>query len=497
MTLSIDSIDERRESISQLTPTKRKSELGQFMTPSVIGRFMSSMFRPLRGKSVVLLDPGSGIGSLTTEFVKRGVMEGVRSLDCELWEIDSHLIPELRNTLRGCEELCETSHVKFVSTLRTDDFILSQNDLFTTSSGHKFTHSILNPPYKKINSNSLHRSVLRSVGIESSNLYSGFVSLSIEMLDDGGELVGITPRSFCNGPYFRPFRELILRKTSITRVHLFGSRTDPFKGDDVLQENVIFHLVKGETQGDVVISSSSDSSFSDLQERTVPFHEFCSPSDPESVFHLVREEDDDDEMRDLMGVYSHSLDDIGLSVSTGPVVDFRLRSSLREEEGENTVPLFYSFHFDDGRVRHPSPSPKKPQFIEVNDETERWLSLRGNYVLIRRLSSKEERRRVVPSVLLKTETKGELVGLENHLNFIHEKKKGLPKSLCIGLSIYLGSTFVDRWIRRFSGHTQVNSSDLRSLGYPSRKVLTEWGEKNTNLSLGQEEIDSIVHRGRK
>jgi adenine-specific DNA-methyltransferase len=333
------------------------------------------------------------------------------------------------------------------------------------------------------------------VGIESSNLYSGFVSLAIEMLESGGELVGITPRSFCNGPYFRPFRDLILQKTSITQVHLFGSRTDSFRGDDVLQENVIFHLVKGESQGNVIISSSSDSSFSDLLKRTVPFHEFCFPQDPESVFHLVRDEDDDDEMRRLIGVYSHSLTDLKLSVSTGPVVDFRLRSSLKDEEGEHTVPLIYPFHFNKGRVRHPIENPKKPQFIEVNDETRKWLSLRGNYVLVRRLSSKEEKKRVVPAVLLETNTKGVLVGLENHLNFFHEQKSGLSESLCVGLSIYLGSTFVDRWIRRFSGHTQVNSTDLRSLGYPSRDVLTKWGRKYSSKSMSQDEIDSIVHVG--
>jgi adenine-specific DNA-methyltransferase len=378
--------------------------------------------------------------------------------------------------------------------VRTEDFILSQNDLFSNGPESRFTHSILNPPYKKINSNSVHRSVLRSVGIESSNLYSGFVSLSLEMLENGGELVGITPRSFCNGPYFRPFRELILQKTSIVQIHLFGSRTDSFRGDDVLQENVIFHLVKGESQKDVIVSSSSDSSFSDLLKRSVPFSEFCFPRDPESVFHLVRDEDDDDEMKRLMRVYSHRLTDLGLSVSTGPVVDFRLRSSLKNEGKENTVPLFYPFHFDKGQVRHPVDNPKKPQFIEVNDDTKKWLSLRGNYVLVRRLSSKEEKRRVVPTVLFETDTEGTLVGLENHLNFFHQEKRGIPEPLCVGLSLYLGSTFVDRWIRRFSGHTQVNSTDLRSLGYPSRKVLTGWGKKYST-TMSQDEIDSIVNVG--
>lgn len=488
----IDNIEQRREIVSQKTPIKRKSEFGQFLTPSVIGRFMTSMFRPLKGKEIQLLDPGSGIGSLTTEFVRRGVEEGMNSLYSELWELDPPLIPELLMTVEGCEGLCRNHGIKFTHLLRNDDFILSQNDLFRSPTRGQFTHSILNPPYKKINSDSNHRTVLRSLGIETSNLYSGFVSLCIEMLEDGGELVGITPRSFCNGPYFRSFRELILSKTSIVRIHLFDSRTDPFKGDEVLQENVIFHLVKGESQGDVIISTSRDTSFSDLSEWVVPFEEICHPNDSQSVFHLVTDTEDDDEMRRLMGVYSHTLSDIGVSVSTGPVVDFRLRSSLHVERSEGRVPLLYPFHFEDGLVRHPSQSPKKSQFIQVNSDSERWLSPRGTYVLVRRLSSKEEKRRIIPGLLLDSEQTEELIGIENHLNYFHENKRGLSDDLGRGLSIYLGSTFVDKWIRRFSGHTQVNASDLKSLGYPSRKTLITWGTKGSVNTMSQVKIDKLV-----
>lgn len=330
------------------------------------------------------------------------------------------------------------------------------------------------------------------MGIETSNLYSGFVSLCIEMLEEGGELVGITPRSFCNGPYFRPFRELILSRTSVVRIHLFESRTDPFKGDEVLQENVIFHLLKGERQGDVIISTSRDTTFSDLSERVVPFEEICFPNDPQSVFHLVTDTEDDDEMRRLMGVYSHSLSDIGVSVSTGPVVDFRLRSSLHVDGGEGRVPLLYPFHFDNGLVRHPSQSPKKSQYIGVNSDSERWLCPKGTYVLVRRLSSKEEKRRIVPGLLLESEQTERLIGIENHLNYFHENRRGLSDEIGRGLSIYLGSTFVDKWIRRFSGHTQVNASDLKSLGYPSRETLVTWGMKGSVNTLSQEQVDRLV-----
>ena len=71
-----------------------------------------------------------------------------------------------------------------------------------------YTHAILNPPYKKINSGSAHRLALREVGIETVNLYSAFVALALNLLVPGGQLVAIVPRSFCNGPYYRPFRRI-------------------------------------------------------------------------------------------------------------------------------------------------------------------------------------------------------------------------------------------------------------------------------------------------
>jgi len=35
---------------------------------------------------------------------------------------------------------------------------------------------------------------------ETSNLYTAFLAIAIKLLEPGGELVAITPRSFCNGP---------------------------------------------------------------------------------------------------------------------------------------------------------------------------------------------------------------------------------------------------------------------------------------------------------
>ncbi|MDP3686861.1 MAG: SAM-dependent methyltransferase, partial [Sulfurimicrobium sp.] len=69
-------------------------------------------------------------------------------------------------------------------------------------------------------------------------------------------------------------------------------------------------------------------------------------------------------------------------------------------------------------------------------------------------------------------------------------KQGLPEDLALGLSVFLNSSVVDECFRRFSGHTQVNATDLRLLKYPSREVLMKlgrWARKQGMLT--QEQID--------
>ena len=70
-----------------------------------------------------------------------------------------------------------------------------------------------------------------------------------------------------------------------------------------------------------------------------------------------------------------------------------------------------------------------------------------------------------------------LVGFENHLNYFHENGRGLPLRLATGLAFFLNSTLIDDYFRLFSGHTQVNATDLRKLKYPTREQLELLGSR--------------------
>jgi hypothetical protein len=134
---------------------------------------------------------------------------------------------------------------------------------------------------------------------------------------------------------------------------------------------------------------------------------------------------------------------------------------------------------------------KKPNAIMYNEATEKWLYPTGFYCVVRRFSSKEEKRRVVASVV-EPAVFGDhrVVGFENHLNLFHENKRGLPEPLARGLAVFLNTTAMDESFRRFNGHTQVNATDLKLIKYPSRSALIELGKwAMQHSAITQEMID--------
>ncbi|MEQ8746338.1 Eco57I restriction-modification methylase domain-containing protein [Pyruvatibacter sp.] len=471
--------DRVRRDVSPRLDGKTREELGQFLTPESIARDMATMFGQLP-QDVVLLDAGAGVGSLTAAFVSEALSrdEPPRSITVTSFEVDEGLAQLLAETLERCREACEGAGVRFASKVVCDDYILySAEPLLTMVDS--FNCAILNPPYAKLNSASRWRQALRSQGIETVNLYSAFVSLAVNQLEPSGELVAITPRSFCNGPYYQPFRRHVLDSSSIERLYLFESRKTAFKDDAVLQENVIFHLRKGKPQSKLVHLETDGG-----DTREVPFEEIVLPDDEHHFIRLTISKEDA-ELAERVQALPSTLVDLGLNVSTGRIVDFRAKEALRKTHGNDTAPLIYPAHLRDGGVRWPIPDFKKYNAIEVTERIERELVPPGRYLLAKRFSSKEEKRRLVVSVYDAVAP----AAFDNKLNFFHCDGKGLPDELALGLAAFLNSTAVDDYFRLFSGHTQVNATDLRNLHYPARDVLEALGRADLG---GQEKIDAAV-----
>lgn len=468
--------------------------VGQFMTPPPVAAFMAGLFGDLP-RDVRLLDAGAGQGSLTEAFVRHACArrDKPRSISATAFEVDAALLPRLRQAMKNCAEACSEAGVAFEHEVVIDDYVLRSSDALMEGRGlaNHFDCAILNPPYAKINSNSTWRRALRVMGIETSNLYTGFVAVALEHLKAGGQMVAITPRSFCNGTYFVSFRRRLLEEAAIEHIHLYDSRRKTFAEDAVLQENIIFRLTKGTPQSESVYLSASEGPGAEVTERRVLFTEVVAPKDTQRFIRLPITAEHS-ALADKVSALPATLADLGIKVSTGRVVDFRAREHLRKLPGDGTVPLIYPMHFNSGGIDWPKPEGRKSNALALNDSTMDIVVPSGTYVLAKRFTSKEEKRRLVAVVYDAGGIHAEYVGFENHLNYFHESGRGLPAALARGLALFLNSTAVDDFFRQFSGHTQVNATDIRNMHFPDRAALERLGSLAERAWPDQATIDEAV-----
>lgn len=474
-----------------------KSALSQYFTPSYVALFMAGMF-DFNNSHVKILDPGAGAGMLFAaaiyEILSRKV--AVSSIEVVAYEIDPSLKSALESTMKICGEECKKAGIGFTGEIRTRDFIedsILKNGLLG-SEHEKFTHVITNPPYKKLNTGSPTHKLLDSVGRGGPNLYTAFLSMCDLMLEENGQLVSITPRSFCNGVYFVNFRKGFMTRMRISRMHLFTSRSSAFRYEDVLQENIIIKWIKSkQIQKTVMLTSSEGLNDEAMSTIELKSEEIVKRDDPEQVIWVIKDSYEKS-IKEKIERLPNRLKDLGLTVSTGPVVDFRSTRDLSSQQFTDSVPLIQPECISTrGRVNWEPSKMRKAPFIYVNGETMHLLLSNEVFVLTKRFSSNEEKRRIVASLYFPIEPY-EFVGFENRVNYFHRNGRGLDLNLAKGLVLYLNSTIIDSYFRQMSGHTQVNSSDLSRIHFPSADDLISMGTKFFKEGLVQEEIDKIVER---
>jgi adenine-specific DNA-methyltransferase len=283
----------------------------------------------------------------------------------------------------------------------------------------------------------------------------------------------------------------------LEHVHLFESRRAAFKVDGVLQENLIVHYRKEpEDGGDVVISSSAGEE--DLAEPTrhaVARRRIVVPTDRDAAMFLPIDAQDL-RVLSLFRSFRFTLGHLGLDVSTGPVVPFRAtRELIQEPKRTAVVPMLWLQHVRASGVTWPLGAAfRKPEHIRASAPA-KLLVPNTTYVLVRRFSAKEEHRRLVAAVLREGALPGALLGLENHLNFIHRPRGKLTGEEAAGLTALLNSCLFDTYFRISSGNTQVSATELRLLPLPGPEVLVRVAKAVARQGTGATDriVDELVH----
>lgn len=497
------------KSVSQ----EHKKNNGQFFTPQQVGSFMAS-FNTIHKVSIKILDPGCGIGILSCAISEQIVntCPTTRNIELIAFETDLEILPFAEKTLTYLRQWLGDRNINLTHYLCKNDFILHNAHILNDTSGQTEFYDIViaNPPYFKLPKSDLRAITAKAIIHGQSNIYSIFLVLAAKLLNESGQLIFITPRSFCSGNYFKLFREKFFSLIDFKDIHIFDSRTDAFRKDKVLQETIIIVATRKPSQINITNSGkgkelngvriSVSNGVEDLACRRVKeysLNEILDLNSSQKTLHLPSSKIDDSVMT-VFESWENSLETYNIFVSTGPVVDFRNEDIIRFEDTRESVPLLWLHNIEAMNIKWPLKESKgkpKGQFIVSNENSSSKLVPNKNYVLLRRFSSKEATSRLVAAPYLSRRVPSAVaIGIENHLNYIYKGDgKNLTNPEAIGLAGLLNSTLFDIYFRTFNGNINVSATELRNLSFPDIDAIQFIGKKILRKSkVNKQEIDTLV-----
>jgi len=494
---------------------EHKKNLGQYFTPLPIAKFIGE-FAESTCEIVKILDPGCGIGILSISMAEDFFLINpqIKIIDLVAFETDVEILPLAEICFNYLREWLFSKGVEFKYFLCKNDFILHNSYILSgkEDQDEKYDLIVSNPPYFKLPKEDPRSIAAQAVIYGQTNIYSIFLLVAAKLLKPGGKLIFITPRSFCSGNYFRRFREQFFSLIDIKNIHLFESRTSPFKRDKVLQEtliiaasakmryspNQLYLPFDQQSQNSIIISSSTG--MSDIDQRTWMFYSSNSLVDLNSyqkTLHLPSSSQDD-KVIEIFRQWKNSLHAFGWEISTGKIVDFRCKNFIMENHNSESVPLLWLHNIQYMSCKWPSDhgvkGKIKSQYFLSNEESAKVLVTNTNYVLLRRFSSKDDARKLIASPYLSEAMQNyNKIGIENHLNYIYKKHGQLTNEETFGLAALLNSTLFDKYFRTFNGNINVSATELRDIKLPSIGKIINIGRDVLNQNdTSQIIIDEII-----
>lgn len=455
------------------TSEKHKKFNGQFFTSKQIADFMGDLANPSLDR-ISILDPGSGTGILSCSLVEKLVEKfKIKEVELTLYETDELLVVETKKVTDFLKYWLEERNILFKCNIIKTDFIIENSGVFnlTTLFGSQeikqYDYIISNPPYFKISKNDKRAVVARELVYGQPNIYALFMGVAAKLLKADGELIFITPRSFAAGNYFKAFRQSFFNEVSISNIHIFESRNKMFKQDNVLQENIILRATKQLNDKIKITVSESANELHSSTELILKTDSLIDLKSKNKVLYIPSNEEETRTI-EIFKKWHNTLNDYNIQISTGPVVAFRCTAFLKIEMAgnEDLVPLIWLHNVKEMKLVHPLQKGTKAGYIVNSEESKKVLLKNKNYILLRRFSSKDDKSRLVCCPFFSSDFETELIGFENHLNYIHRPNGDLTDNELWGISALYNSSLFDTYFRTFNGNTQVGATELKHIKMP-------------------------------
>jgi len=262
-----------KQNNKQNTKNLKKGK-GQFFTPVSVAKFMASL-NGFAKEAIDILDPGAGVGILSVAIVEELLKTGkIKKINLVCYETDNKVVPYLKLLLEETKKYLD-GKISFKYSILNKDFISLNASLLATNQNTKnevkpqlFDVVIANPPYFKISKSSLPLAKFKDIISGQPNMYYLFMAISAKLLNEDGQMIFITPRSFCSGLYYNKFRKWLIEQVNFANIHSFHSRRELFANENVLQENIITKFIKKD-QDRIIISKTLNGDFSNIQKIKV------------------------------------------------------------------------------------------------------------------------------------------------------------------------------------------------------------------------------------
>lgn len=130
--------------------------------------------------------------------------------------------------------------------------------------------------------------------------------------------------------------------------------------------------------------------------------------------------------------------------------------------------MYRSIHIQNGTLQFPADT-QKAQYVSTDEES--LLIPKQNTILVRRLSTKEDLKRIQAckyfadeNTDLNTDLNTEFMTVENHVNYLTRKDgMEMTRNEIDQLFDILMSDMYERYIRLINGSTQINAGELNKL----------------------------------
>lgn len=429
-----------------------RKEKAQFFTPYSVAKYMAAeCSHP--STHLRILDPGSGNGALAAAIIEHCVKNHLcLDFTVHFVENDPDVIPLLQGTVAKLKEFAIKNNCRI-------NCVVFQKNFISEFAEAGYDIIICNPPYKKLRKDSLESQIMRQYVFGQPNLYALFMAKSVNLLNDNGQFIFITPRSWTSGNYYKNVRKHLFDNLSIHSILLFADRNKSFGDEDVLQETMILSATKNRVQKDQIrIRSSEDSGLSFTNEFDITAKDIKNIGSDNYL--LIPASQTEADILHKMSSIDSTFNSLGYLFKTGPVVEFRNKEAISASPGKDKVPMYRSAHITEGTFIFPAKTDK-PQYVDRYHPN--LLLKNENTVLLRRLSAKEENRRL-QSCVYKKRGDNEYISIENHVNYLVRKDgKPLTEKETEWINSVLMSDDYDIYFRMINGSTQVNAGEINNL----------------------------------